>query len=440
MTLLSSVFMFSSCNDKKDNDSEDIEDPKKPDEVVTEIDNPKEILEKTGIEFLGYIDPEAIMSATEQVAGVVGMYYSYDISELEDAYENILEQMVKVTESMLESTIEDGNYVSEYWNVNCEAALKLSLFSGHFEAKDNKWVYSEAKDLQFIAKDMNGNDAVVKLTTSDKVKKVYLGTFTDNDYFYLGDYETGDGGLKGYERIYVIDNEVYAEMPENILFTFTVANNTMLKLELKPDLSGMQGDEFNMIKDKYKGSASVSILDYNWSIDNVAYDTNGNSAVKMSLSKGAKNLISASASIDTKLGVNGGEMQMSSANNIYINFDILGKVQVKGECENGLQLLEAFNRAEYNDDNEVLFKSYVTEINSMIDFGVYFGTVIKSADIRLEPFADKDFADEYWYTQPVFYFPDNTAYTTFEAFFNEKDFGKVIGKFMELAQYLDAFE
>ena len=41
---------------------------------------------------------------------------------------------------------------------------------------------------------------------------------------------------------------------------------------------------------------------------------------------------------------------------------------------------------------------------------------------------------EYWYTQQVLYFPDNTAYTTFEAFFNEKDFVKVSGKFMELAQ------
>ena len=58
-------------------------------------------------------------------------------------------------------------------------------------AKSGRWKRTDANYLSFTVKDENGNDCVLKLTTSGKEKKVYVGDeeewewigYDDNDFY-----------------------------------------------------------------------------------------------------------------------------------------------------------------------------------------------------------------------------------------------------------------
>ena len=54
--------------------------------------------------------------------------------------------------------------------------------------------------------------------------------------------------------------------------------------------------------------------------------------------------------------------------------------------------------------------------------------------MRLEPFIDEEWGGyTYWRVEPVICFFDGSSYSTFEAFFNNKDFKTTIDQFKKLA-------
>ena len=78
--------------------------------------------------------------------------------------------------------------------------------------------------------------------------------------------------------------------------------------------------------------------------------------------------------------------------------------------------------------------------NSLADVNLFYdGKNVKQATIKLEPFAEEKWnGSTFWETEPLIYFNDGSSYSTFKAFFNEKDFKKVIDTFKNLAnKYAD---
>ena len=66
--------------------------------------------------------------------------------------------------------------------------------------------------------------------------------------------------------------------------------------------------------------------------------------------------------------------------------------------------------------------------------GEGFRVVVKQATVKLEPFISESWGGTtYWEAEPVLNFYDGSSYSTFEAFFNDKDFKSVIDTFEELA-------
>ena len=88
-----------------------------------------------------------------------------------------------------------------------------------------------------------------------------------------------------------------------------------------------------------------------------------------------------------------------------------------------------------SDDEEKPFKSYITQANSLIDLNLFYdGKAVKQANVKLEPFVSESWHSYiYWDAEPVLYFFDGSSYSTFEAFFNDKDFKSVIDTFKGLA-------
>ena len=68
---------------------------------------------------------------------------------------------------------------------------------------------------------------------------------------------------------------------------------------------------------------------------------------------------------------------------------------------------------------------------------VYF-SVFRFYSTLLEPFAETDWSYTYWEAEPVIKFYDGSSYSSFEAFFNDRDFKNVIDTFKSLAnRYAD---
>ena len=129
--------------------------------------------------------------------------------------------------------------------------------------------------------------------------------------------------------------------------------------------------------------------------------------------------------------------------NAYVKLDILGKIQIQGTLSDVRKFANYLEDASDNDRDEKNFKSYISQANSLADVNLFYdGKNVKQATILLEPFADENWNGRtYWEVEPVVYFYDGSSYSTFEAFFNEKDFKKTIDTFKTLAnKYADLID
>ena len=125
----------------------------------------------------------------------------------------------------------------------------------------------------------------------------------------------------------------------------------------------------------------------------------------------------------------------ATAKNLFVKLDILGKVQLQGTLTDVRKFVDYIDDAEDNDRNETTYKSYINQANALADVNLFYdGSNVKQATIMLEPFVEDTWNGRtYWDVEPVIYFYDGSSYSTFEAFFNDKDFKKTIDTFKSLA-------
>ena len=121
--------------------------------------------------------------------------------------------------------------------------------------------------------------------------------------------------------------------------------------------------------------------------------------------------------------------------NVYVKLDIIGKVQIQGTLSDARKFADYLDSADANDDSESKYKSYVNQANSLLNLNLFYdGKAVKQATVKLEPFITEAWGGTtYWEVEPVLNFYDGSSYSTFEAFFNDKDFKSVIDTFENLA-------
>ena len=454
LLLIGSVFSLSSVLVSCGGDDDSVDSPiVNPDPIVPEEPSKNEAM--TPLEQKEYLDviargfmdktPASDFNEISKLYNHISNTYTdnYNWDEVGDWGSEIFESL---KESLGTTNKEQEKYSWGEYNyiyTNYKALVMASNFKGQFKAIGNKWELSKADDLQFIFSDQHGKECVLKLVTSGNVKKVFIGNideWVDYNYDYSNDYYISNDY---YDR-----TQLTVGVPENIVVTLTQGGSQVVKVTVKLNIGDLSNDKFDLSKNQLTASTLVELNNgYKFNVSQVAYNGNNKTSVSFDMSKNGESLASVafssdisgipSCNIDAMVSGNIDEEDFNNSNmkNVYVKLDIMGKLQIQGTLSDVRKFTDYINEADDNDDDEKTFKSYVNQANSLANFNLFYdGKSTKQATVTLEAFEEESWNGmKYWYMEPMLNFYDGSSYSTFDAFFNDKDFKSVIDAFEKLA-------
>ena len=454
LLLIGSVFSLSSALVSCGGDDDSVDspivnpDPIKPEEPSkNEAMTPLEQKEYLDVIARGFMDktPASDFNEISKLYNHISNTYTdnYDWDEVGDWGSEIFESLKESLGTTDKEQEKDSWGEYNYIYTNYKALVMASNFKGQFKAIGNKWELSKADDLQFIFSDQYGKECVLKLVTSGNVKKVFIGNIDEwvdyksnstDDYYISNDY---------YDR-----TQLTVGVPENIVVTLTQGGSQVVKVTVKLNIGDLSNDKFDLSKNQLTASTLVELNNgYKFNVSQVAYNGNNKTSVSFDMSKNGESLASEafssdisgipSCNIDAMVSGNIDEEDFNNSNmkNVYVKLDIMGKLQIQGTLSDVRKFTDYINEADDKDDDEKTFKSYVNQANSLANFNLFYdGKSTKQATVTLEAFEEESWNGiKYWYMEPMLNFYDGSSYSTFDAFFNDKDFKSVIDAFEKLA-------
>ena len=454
LLLIGSVFSLSSALVSCGGDDDSVDspivnpDPIKPEEPSkNEAMTPLEQKEYLDVIARGVMDktPASDFNEISKLCNHISNTYTdnYDWDEVGDWGREIFESLKESLGTTDKEQEKDSWGEYNYIYTNYKALVMASNFKGQFKAIGNKWELSKADDLQFIFSDQHGKECVLKLVTSGNVKKVFIGNideWVDYNYDYSNDYYISNDY---YDR-----TQLTVGVPENIVVTLTQGGSQVVKVTVKLNIGDLSNDKFDLSKNQLTASTLVELNNgYKFNVSQVAYNGNNKTSVSFDMSKNGESLASVafssdisgipSCNIDAMVSGNIDEEDFNNSNmkNVYVKLDIMGKLQIQGTLSDVRKFTDYINEADDNDDDEKTFKSYVNQANSLANFNLFYdGKSTKQATVTLEAFEEESWNGmKYWYMEPMLNFYDGSSYSTFDAFFNDKDFKSVIDAFEKLA-------
>ncbi len=402
------------------------EEPSKDEAMSTE--DLKARLEKIALEFMGEVPSSDFKEITDFGKKLEDLQ-SYRTKEIDNWSEGILRDLRKSLGDTGKVTDKTSYYSLTTLTTNYEVLLAAANFKAHFTTDDKtkSWVKSEGSDFQMI---FNNKKSVFKVVSSGKEAKVYVRNSS-----YYNFYENNK------THTYVDTVDVYKEtwaIPENITATITDNGKQLMKITMKNDISNLDGTTFDIAKSKLNTTLTIEMNNgYKTSFKQLVYNGNGNAIVEYNLSKNNKSLYTMSisgavsgmpsANLADESSINTDKIDMQSA---LVKIDVLGQLQIQGTIKDVRKFSDALQNSAHNDGKEKEFKQYITEANSYLDVNLFLDNKnVKQANVSYEPFKD----GKYWYSEPVLNFFDGSSFAAFSAFFNKKDFKKVIDKFDTLS-------
>ena len=429
-------------DDKDDDNPEKKQDePGKQDEPQPTIYNSEEcktIFENTAIEAVSLVKASDFESVYNLLMTVASEVMSSDLSAVEEWAMPAIESVGEITSYLTSKWTEENTWYS-LEETTYALALSLAPFTGHLTlSADGEWTCEEASDLMVTMPGLEG-DCVVKLETSGKTSKITL--FDYNNFEKIYDWE-GDADEDGYiEHHYNVikkDGSVTVELPGNIHLTATDGKSTIadVSIDASADVKGSPRTDDIWDTDvinsaKFKLGFKAQILDYCVTSDEISLgDKKG--LVALSIAKGAEKIISLNLDINNweLLGYPTEGTVMPSIETASLEADVLGKMQLKGNCSFD-RLIANINDAYEDYNNEAGFKQHVEEANKNLDVKIYFGDSTEQASIKLDSFSNNG----YWSFMPTLCFQDGSSYA-FGDYFTEASFKKLLSKLSELIEDL----
>ena len=418
----------------------------------------KQYMEQVGKELM-QLTPSSDFQQISELANHVADNYmeSYDWDSVEEWAETCFDDACTFINTEKETDTGNGygwTSIYNYFYNNYKSLLMASNFTGHFTAQNGKWVQTPASDLQFIFKGKTGQKCVLKLETSGAVKKVHVGEIEEWDGY---EYTYSESDQTSTSNNYYNYYDMTIGVPEHIAVTLTEGSNTICNTTVNVDLNSLTGTEFDISKGNFTVDATMELNNgYKFTVSKVAYSANSKASVVGEATKNGTKLCTLAAAADvsglpscylsTLVSDEADEDDFDNATgkNCHAVVDLMGKIQLIGDLSDVVKFVDYLEQADENDENESQFKSYVNQANSLLQFYLYFdNTNTKQAKVDLESFRDEYYnywngtTTYYWYCEPVIRFFDGTAYSTFEAYFNETDFKSLINTFNDL---LDNYE
>ena len=455
---------FIACGDDNDDSSSsngtEGTEQKDPGKVLSSPEQ-KQYLEKVANDFMGLM-PASDFKQMADLARYVEKTYvdKYKWNDVEDWAKNCFDVAVKLVGQRVQrdssgyhSEYGKYDYLTNHYYNEYQGMLIAANFCSHFTAEGGRWTRTNADDLQFIFNDQNGQQCVLRLATSGNVVFVNCPKVKNSKsdwYNYL------QGDVYKYVSTYNHDSYyITVGIPERIEATLTQGGQTLVKTTVSINLSGVNNNEFNTLASSLTLNTLTELNNgYSFNVSQVAYSAN-KASVDFTMTKNGSAMITLAASSDIS-GLPSCNLSAferaddvvsknSNATNGYAKVDILGKVQLQGSIKNVRQFVNYIVDANDNKYDEAQFKSYVNQANSVIDLNIFYdNTAALQGTVKLEPFkkqAEWSGSKDKWRAEPVIYFGDGSSYSTFSAFFNEKDFQQVIDSFKALAnQYANLMD
>ncbi|MBP9987218.1 MAG: hypothetical protein KBT44_04785 [Bacteroidales bacterium] len=351
----------------------------------------------------------------------------------------------------------DDEYRTEYYDANW--IYSLAPFTGKYSLKNGRWTIEDASNLVIIVPDASGKDCVLTLDKSSKTTTVKLvDNESSNTYSYhnwMGwDPETYQDYYTTVYEDQVIKEKIDLVIPETITVTIVDAGQTVLSAEVKAsaDINGVifpgsYPESALLEKAMANISMKVDVAGYTFCSDKIKFEKN-EAALHLSIRKGDLNVATVTATTGgfkftektyEEEGFTHTETDVKM-NKINVGVDIIGQLQISGSVDMIAveDCCEKFYEAcdEGKPDKECL--GFIDEANNYIDLGVYFGTRERQASMLLDGMIGE--INEWGYSDseviPIIQFADKSKYS-FEEYFNDTDFRRVIGVFEDL---VDRFE
>ena len=425
-------------NENKNENGKEIVNPETPAHPMTQAEQ-KEYLETVAKELM------TLMPSTDfRDLADLGMYIKdiyvekYDWDDVGDWASDLFETARK---SLGTTDKDESKSYRTYVYNNYRALLIASNYYAHFTANNGRWIREKANDLQFSFTDKNGSPCVLKVETSGSTKDVCVLNYYDNS---KSDY-SGSTYIKYYDRTKCI-----VRVPENIVVTLTQGGRQTMKTTVKINLKSLTGEEYDISQNSLSVSTLVELNNgYRVNVSDITYQANSKAAVQLSVSKNNQALVSVSVASDVSgipscnvsafsektFDFDNYDTESANAKGALVKIDVLGKVQLQGVVADARKCYDYLESANDNKYKETDFKSYINQFNSLIDINLFYNNKSeKQASVKMEAFSESRWNGETrWDAEPVLYFYDGTAYSTFKAFFNDRDFKAVIDDFKNLS-------
>ena len=412
----------------------------------------KIFMEDVSQQFLRIMDNDEFHYLIDFARDMDDLYGDYDWDIVEDWADDIFEASKSYIGESSEQKVNDRwNYIVKYFYSDYRILLLLSNFTGHFTARNERWNYTDATDLQFIFKDKEGRNCNLSLTSSGRVTEVRMPS--DKDYTgsdYMGQRDGYDIYYDYYDRFqYVIG------VPENVTLSLTRGNETMIEITASFDVSALTTDGyFDLAKGNAGVRACVSLSNgFKVVLDNTSYRGNSNAATACYLYKNSDMLLSVQASLDMSgfpslvLSDDGmdffedyfdDEIEKDDSNikNVYLQVNLLDSIQVVGRITDARKTIDYLDKADSYEDDEDSFKEYVRKANENVQIGVFYHKKPTcQAIVKLDCFYKENYYHGgYWYYEPVMVFSDGSKSSSLPDFFDERDFKNLINSFESLME------
>lgn len=435
----------------------------------------KNYLEEVAIDFTKKVPSSDFESLRDFVMSVGAIYEDISWSQVGEWADSASERSRVYVDSYMEAdtdTYSYGGSISQYIDVEYfdvyDFTLVLSNFTGHFTAQEDTlhnqmWVYEPAQDLQFLFKDADENDCVLKLSKEGKETMIRLvSSVYEMDDEWDGGYDSITGNYKSVEEYYLMKLRYSMYVPETVTLSLTKAGSNVAKATLTTSLSGLTKDGYfdagnsNLnakvvfeLNNGYKltgnaSSTSNKKLSYTWSAAN-----NSGELISYTMSCDPTGIPSIVLNDDLDVEEVASQFEEDkdeNLKNLYLSLSVLGKVQLTGKISDLKTFIELVDSVNHlNEDN---YERLAKEMSSKLDIGLYYkGSSKKEAsliyEILYETWQDVDRYGQpmTWHRYkpvPILEFADGSKVKA-EDFFDEKNFEKAIKAFEALEEEYDLF-
>ena len=418
----------------------------------------KEFLEDAAVDFLNMFPTQNFKSYADFAREISDIYEDYDWDYVEswgkDAFELCRELLSQNTIKTGESEWITWKYVDYECTQNYDLLLTFSNFTGCFTANNHgQWNYSNSNDLKFVFKDKAGNDCVIRLATGGGSTPLKLPTYKDRSHKTYEDY---DGSITTYKYYEYIDRyKVELVVPEIINLSLTKGGQPVVEVNLTTDIRSLN-DSYLDLSTSILGVNAELKLDngYRFIADNVLYEGNKSLLAQAHAFKDNDELLSVKVSALLQgfpsMVFSDEEKDKfeeyftdrirndnSTANDVNFKIDIQKKVQIVGTVTNARKLYDYIDKAYEFKDEETRFKQYINNANEVINIGLYFNdNNVKQASAKLEAFPKNiwNYGENRvrWDSRPVIVLSDGSQTSTFDDYFDEREFKRVINLFESL--------